>query len=243
MATKGSMTNNLYPKEEGGLGVINIEEQNKALLLKNLHKIFNKAQIPWVQIVWEKHYANGRLPNTTKKGSFWWKDNLKNMQKFKQMAQIQIKNGETCLFWQDKWGEQSLKIIYPELFSFAKNKIIFVAAAWEQEDMTQLLHLPVSEIAYNQLQNLVQRITQIQLNEEQDIWQYPWGNTFSSSRAYKIIVGHSQHYPSIRWIWKCFYQSKHRVFFWLLLRDRLSIRNILRRKTCFFSHTAVFSVL
>jgi hypothetical protein len=36
------------PKEEGGLGVINIEEQNKALLLKNLHKFFNKAQIPWV---------------------------------------------------------------------------------------------------------------------------------------------------------------------------------------------------
>lgn len=42
------------PKEEGGLGVINIEEQNKALFLKNLHKFFNQAEIPWVQIVWEK---------------------------------------------------------------------------------------------------------------------------------------------------------------------------------------------
>jgi hypothetical protein len=30
------------PKEEGGLGVINIEEQNRALLLKNLHKFFNR---------------------------------------------------------------------------------------------------------------------------------------------------------------------------------------------------------
>jgi len=34
----------------------NIEKQNKALLLKNLHKIFNKADIPLVHLVWEKHY-------------------------------------------------------------------------------------------------------------------------------------------------------------------------------------------
>lgn len=62
------MTSAGTPKEEGGLGVINIEEQNKALLLKNLHKFFNKAQIPWVQMICGKHYTNGRLPTTAKKG-------------------------------------------------------------------------------------------------------------------------------------------------------------------------------
>ena len=59
---------------------------------------------------------------------------------------------------------------YLKLFSFAKKRKISVAAVWEQEDLTQLLRLP--EIAYNQLQNLVQRTTDIQLNEGQDIWQY-----------------------------------------------------------------------
>jgi len=146
------------------------------------------------------------------------------------MAQIQHKNGESCLFWQDRWGDQSLSITYPELSSFAKNKNISMATALEQDDMTQLLHLPVSEIAYAQLQNLSHDIAQIQLSTEQDIWKYPWGNTFYSSRAYKIIVGSSQHLPSIRWIWNCFCQPKHRVFFWLLLKDRLSTRNILKRK-------------
>jgi hypothetical protein len=33
-------------RHEGGLGVINGEKQNKALLLKSLHKFFNRAQIP-----------------------------------------------------------------------------------------------------------------------------------------------------------------------------------------------------
>lgn len=32
--------------KEGGLGVINLKTQNEALLLKNLHKFFNRADTP-----------------------------------------------------------------------------------------------------------------------------------------------------------------------------------------------------
>ena len=38
------------PKEEGGLGVINLKTHNEALLLKNLHKFFKKSDIPW--LIW-----------------------------------------------------------------------------------------------------------------------------------------------------------------------------------------------
>jgi len=43
------------PKVDGGLGVIYIRRQNEALLLKNLHKFFNKLDLPWVNLIWEKH--------------------------------------------------------------------------------------------------------------------------------------------------------------------------------------------
>jgi hypothetical protein len=49
-------------------------------------------------MVWKKHYTNGRLPIAAKKGSFWWRDNLKNMHKFKEMAYVQIISGKSCLF-------------------------------------------------------------------------------------------------------------------------------------------------
>jgi hypothetical protein len=39
------------PKEQGGLGVLNLTIQNKALLLKNLHKFYNKHDIPWVNLI------------------------------------------------------------------------------------------------------------------------------------------------------------------------------------------------
>jgi hypothetical protein len=58
------------PKEEGGLGVIDLRVQNEALLLKNLHKFFNKENLPWVNLIWDNYYKNGKLPSATKKGSF-----------------------------------------------------------------------------------------------------------------------------------------------------------------------------
>lgn len=33
------------PKQEGGLGVINLKKHNEALLLKNLKKFYNKKDI------------------------------------------------------------------------------------------------------------------------------------------------------------------------------------------------------
>ena len=59
------------PKSEGGLGVLNLQTQNEALLLKYLHKFFNRQNIPWVNLIWERHYANGSLlASSSLKGSF-----------------------------------------------------------------------------------------------------------------------------------------------------------------------------
>ena len=58
------------PKEKGGLGVINLRLQNDALLLQHLHKFYNQADLPWVQLVWFKYYQN-KVPHTTRElGSF-----------------------------------------------------------------------------------------------------------------------------------------------------------------------------
>ena len=50
------------PKSNGGLGVLDLEVQNDALLLKNLHKFFNKADVPWVRLIWNNYYKHNKLP-------------------------------------------------------------------------------------------------------------------------------------------------------------------------------------
>jgi hypothetical protein len=56
------------PNKEGGMGILNLETQNDALLLKNLHKFFNKADLPWVQLIWANYYKNDKLPNHRPRG-------------------------------------------------------------------------------------------------------------------------------------------------------------------------------
>jgi hypothetical protein len=58
----------VYQKKEGGLGVLHLETHNEFLLLKNFDKFFNKADTPWVHLVLEKHFNNGKFPNHTLRG-------------------------------------------------------------------------------------------------------------------------------------------------------------------------------
>lgn len=68
----------MQPKKKGGLGILNLRNQNTALQLKNLDKFFNKKDIPWVNLIWSTHYKNGKLPQASKNyGSFYWRDVLK----------------------------------------------------------------------------------------------------------------------------------------------------------------------
>lgn len=58
------------PKDQGGLGIMDIYTLNKALLMKNLHKFYSKHDIPWVNLIWETYYGNGQLPSDQQVGLF-----------------------------------------------------------------------------------------------------------------------------------------------------------------------------
>lgn len=49
-------------KNHGGLRIIHLGTQNKVLMMKNLHKMQNREDTPWVDIVWENHYKDGATP-------------------------------------------------------------------------------------------------------------------------------------------------------------------------------------
>jgi hypothetical protein len=90
------------PKRKGGLRIINLRRQNKALLSKHLDKFYNKKDIPWVKLIWNTHYPNGEIPHATKdKGSFWWRDVLKLADLFIGIASCKVGDGTTVLFWSE----------------------------------------------------------------------------------------------------------------------------------------------
>jgi hypothetical protein len=74
------------PKMKGGLGVVRLRLQNEALLMKKLHIFSSKQDLPWVKLVWDKYYKNGKLPDHRMKGSFWWKGILKLLTQYKGIS-------------------------------------------------------------------------------------------------------------------------------------------------------------
>ena len=200
--------------------------------MKNLHKFFNRHDIPWVNLIWERHYSNGSLPSTSNlKGSFWWKDILKLLDSFKGLASANVKDGVTCLFWDDLWLGKVTRIHYPQLFSFARLPDMSINMALSAEGTESLFHFPLSQLAAQQLVEIAENLNSLSDTDEKDIWTYIWGSPFfSTSKAYSHLTGHLQVHPLFHKLWKSSCQNKHKVFFWLLLRDRLSTRELLRRR-------------
>ena len=78
----------------------------------------------------------------------------------------------------------------------------------------------------------------------QDKWIYPWGTNYSSTKMYKELIAGELSPPIFKQIWKCATMLRYKIFFWLLLHDRVNSRNLLHRKSfylpsyeCVLCHT------
>jgi len=141
---KAAMEMVCMPKEERWFGVIDLKSHNEALMMKNLHKFFNR-----VSIIWKKLYPNGRLLNHVKNGSFWLRDILKFLDIFKGFTVVQIVDRKRCLLWDDLCHSQVLRLELLELHSFAK-KFISVKMVVSRNSALQLFHLPISKSDFAQ---------------------------------------------------------------------------------------------
>jgi hypothetical protein len=125
-----------------------------------------------------------------------------------------------------------MQIKFPRLYSFAKNKKISVSQFLLNNSLHTQFHLPLSEQAYHEYQDLQEYIQTIQVEQDtKDSWSYLWGtSSYTSSRFYHLPYKNLQPPAPFLWIWNSKCCNKLRVFSWLLLMDRLNTRNILRRK-------------
>ncbi|KAG8051284.1 hypothetical protein GUJ93_ZPchr0009g2396 [Zizania palustris] len=221
------------PKEKGGLGVINIRAQNNALLLKMLDKFYNKRDIPWVNLIWQKYYNSGNVPHLqTSRGSAWWKSILKHIPNFLAIARPLVGNGITTSIWFDMWTDTPIHLMLGRLFTFAKHQGWSIQKFKTQDILGQPFFLPLSLEAETELAFLQHLLLQITIRENtNDNWNYIWGNgPYQAKKLYAYTFNHMIVHPAYKWIWKCQCAMKMKVFFWLLLKDRLNTKYLLQRK-------------
>lgn len=87
---------------------------------------------------------------------------------YKGLAQAQVQNGSSVLFWHDTWNGLLLSQQFPELLSFVKNQNISVQSMMQSDQPLSNYHLPLSIEAYNQ-HNYLQLILQnVHITDDSD---------------------------------------------------------------------------
>ena len=176
--------------------MINLHIQNKGLLLKHLHKFYNKADIPWMTLIWNGYYADGVPHATTPVGSFWWRDILKLYDAYTVIASVHINMGDSALFWTDAWfiGGSSRPLCWrlPRLFSFVNNDKVSVHEFPVSQDVFSMFFLPLPHEAALKLQVLEGWI--LALNRDPnipDVWVWPCkSGNFSAKSFYTVMHSH-----------------------------------------------------
>jgi hypothetical protein len=210
------------PKDKGGLGVLNLELQNKALLLKQLHKFYMKADTPWVKLIWSL-YGNSVPHAKSKRGSFWWRDIFSLVDDYRAVTKVSVGDGSSVLFWKDFWVEgQLLCDKFPRLFSFATDEDTSVAAMHGSENLFTHFVLPLSIEAYSELQEITDILQAIPFQQNSlDQRSFVWGGmNYAPSKFYKFLFAGLPSDPLAKAIWKSKMLPKLKVFAWLLHHDR-----------------------
>jgi hypothetical protein len=220
------------PKEKGGLGILNLELQNRALLLKQLHKFYMKAETPWVQLVWSL-YGDSVPHAKSKRGSFWWRDIFSLVDEYRSITRCSFGDGSTVLFWKDFWDDGELLCEkFPRLYSFVIDEDISVAAIHASTDLFSHFVLPLSVEAFQELQLVSEKILAKPIIPNSiDQRSFVWGSvSYAPAKYYRFLFALLPSDATIKAIWKSKMFPKLKVFIWLMFHDRLNTRDMISRR-------------
>lgn len=167
-------------------------------------------------------------------GSFWWKDILKLLSTFQKFVKCKAGIGDTIRLWKDPWSQLPFQQQFPELYSFTNNAEITLHNAIHSENRENLFHRPLSSVAHQQFIEMQDIINNLPVVNQKDSWTYTWPSpSYSSMKMYNCLIGHNNNHFIFKILWKASNLLRHKIFFWLLLYDRVNTRNLLRRKSMF----------
>jgi hypothetical protein len=95
----------------GGLGILNLENQNICLLSKRFFKLINEDGL-WQKVFRRKYVKDKCLTQIERRSgdSHFWSGLMGVKDILLQHGRFRVNNGHQTRFWEDVWvGEQSLK--------------------------------------------------------------------------------------------------------------------------------------
>ena len=183
------------PKDQGGLGIIDLEIQNICFLSKWLFKLINEDGI-WLQLIKISTQALRPLRKSRKKpgDSHFWSGLMNVKNDFLGCVTFKIQNGKQVRFQEDKWmGNTSFSEQYLNLFNliFQKHDTVQKVLATTRLNISFRRALRGNNLKYQH--DLVAKVVDVQLVNQLDmcIWSLHNSGKFSIHSMYRALLDES----------------------------------------------------
>ena len=179
----------------------------------------NQEDIPWVNLIWQAHYQDNKLPQSRAPcGSFWSKDCLALWNDFMELAMVKANARRTVRIWKDEWMETPAMEEFPHLFSFARDQdcILEKFHALRDDDIVDNFQLPLSITAGHECEELSQMLQNWAGNKDTNIkdqWEFEWKGKYSCKKVYAKLDPSDIAPPPFQWIWKSRALPEQKFFF------------------------------
>jgi hypothetical protein len=217
-------------KDQGGLGLLNLHNINRAFLAKWLMRFYDdEVTGTWKHILMAKYGLKGDVGTP----SHFWKEAMKENILIEIGTSWQVGNGCSVRFWDDRWiGQISLSAIYPNLYHIAYDKNILVSQVFQNNSISIDFARQLIGVYQTEWHELVNFFRYFQLSHSNDkiLWRWSTKGQFSVHSLYTWLDYGGIPNFDFKSIWSAHMPLKIKIFVWLLKQNRILTKDNLCKK-------------
>jgi mannosylglycoprotein endo-beta-mannosidase len=221
------------PRDQGGLGLTNLDVKNISLLCKWLWRLENEEG-DWQKILKFKYFKNGIITQDRKYVgcSHFWSGLMEVKNVFYSCCKRVLGDGCKTRFWEDVWvGEKPLSVLFPRLYNLTFSQGVSVARVFAQDfnciRFRRCLYGESLEM-WNKLLDMCGSTT---LSQEPDrvSLKLTKSGIFSVKLLYTYLMARRVLFP-YKMIWRLKVPLKIKAFIWLIVKNRILTKINLAKK-------------
>lgn len=218
--------NMCVPKDFGGLGIMETRTMNEALVAKWGWRILKDERDDLCSQLLKKKYLRNCSFWQCREGvgSQFWKGVTSTRDKLKWGCKVKINNGQNCRFWEEVWaGSIPLKLEFPSLYDLCNDKNCLVSDCWAGDGWRVEFRRPLGDSDYREWEKLVSMLYWHRLNNGSDhfCWLLEKSGKYTVRSMYRRLVFRGVVNKRMAKLWKSKLPNKLKVFFWLVVQDKL----------------------
>ncbi|KAJ0086550.1 hypothetical protein Patl1_07518 [Pistacia atlantica] len=211
------------PYKEGGLGIRNFHEVQRALHMKFAWRLVTVDNL-WTKFFRAKYVKHGHifLAETRRNASRFWKSIMKVFPEVAENVLVKVREGSSS-FWFDRWlASGPLGASRESGPSQLKIKDVWIDGSWDENVLVDL-------VGINKTEEIMNGVVAGKVGTDITIWKPEVKGVFTSAPAWDLIRVKGTEHLGMGWIWHHYLPRKISVCMWKARFNGLALDSRVQR--------------